>query len=392
MSRFGLRHFVATADFLAKRTLHPHNLTKSAKLVSGVFPWKEGHMRRREFIAGTAATAAMGFAQPIWAETNARSTGVKRLAIFYPGEIDETGARKAYFAELKRLGYIEGQNLIVERYAALGQFDRFGDLARQIIASRPDVILSLTATVTKEVMAVTTSIPMVAPTPDPVAWGFSTSLARPDRNFTGVVVDAGLELWQKRVQLLLETARKATKLGLLIANPNPTPVPPDPFDGLRAGIATAIVVVAGKIDRAAFERVYDTVIVGGEKVDRTAFEKTFEAMEKEGVDGLIVSDTAEFATYRQLIIDLAARFRVPAIYPYRESVEVGGLMSYGVDRADLWRRVAGVTVQVLGGTKVSDIPFYRLTKFDLVLNQKTATSLGLEFAPALLLAADEVID
>src|SRR5215831_13577392 len=104
-------------------------------------------MRRREFIAGTAATAAMGFAQPIWAETNARSPGVKRIAIFHlsrpPEQLTPTGgvrAYKAYFEELKRLGYIEGQNLIVERYSALGQPDRVGELARQIVASRPDVI------------------------------------------------------------------------------------------------------------------------------------------------------------------------------------------------------------------------------------------------------------
>jgi len=134
------------------------------------------------------------------------------------------------------------------------------------------------------------------------------------------------------------------------------------------------------------------VIVGGEKVDRTAFEKSFEAMEKEGVDGLIVATVSELLTYRQLIADLTARFRVPTIYPWREFVDLGGLMSYGIDRADTWRRVAGMTVQVLGGAKVSDIPFYRQTKYELVLNQKAATSLGLEFPTALLTTADEVID
>jgi ABC-type uncharacterized transport system substrate-binding protein len=132
------------------------------------------------------------------------------------------------------------------------------------------------------------------------------------------------------------------------------------------------------------------VIVGGEKVDRTAFEQTFEAMEKEGVDGLVVGD--QLLANGQLIADLAARFRVPAIYPFREFVEVGGLMAYGVDLADVFRRLAGLTGQVLGGAKVSDIPFYRQTKYELVLNQKAATSLGLEFPPALLTTADEVID
>ena len=153
-------------------------------------------MRRREFIAGTAATAATGFAQPICAQTNARSTGIKRLAIFHPVRPPEQLTPKGgyrlyqvYFEELNRLGYVEGQNLFVERHSALGHPDRIGDLARQIVASHPDVVLSVSGVFIKEVMALTTSIPIVAPTPDPIAHGFSSSLARPDRNFTGVVLE-----------------------------------------------------------------------------------------------------------------------------------------------------------------------------------------------------------
>ena len=177
-------------------------------------------MRRREFIAGTAATAAMGFAQPTWSQTNARSTGTKRLAILYPIEpTPGSRATKAYWAEMNRFGYVDGQTLTVERYSALGQPDRVGDIARQTVASRPDVIMPLSGPFIREIMALNTSIPMVASTADPVALGFTTSLARPDRNFTGVVMDAGLEIWTKRVQLLLETAAKVTKLGFLTANP-----------------------------------------------------------------------------------------------------------------------------------------------------------------------------
>jgi putative ABC transport system substrate-binding protein len=359
-------------------------------------------MRRPEFIAGTAATAATGFAQPICAQTNARATGKKRLAIFHPVRPPEQLTPKGgyrpyqvYFEELNRLGYIEGQNLIVERHSALGHPDRIGDLARQIVASHPDVVLSVSGVFIKEIMALTTSIPIVAPTPDPVALGFSSSLARPDRNFTGVVMDAGLELWAKRVQLLLEAVRKVTKLGYLNANPaSPTPTTSTYIReaAQRGGIATAYIVVAGNFDRSAYERNWTTVIVGGEKVDRTACERTFAAMEKEGVDGLIVGEAAEFVAYRELIADLAARFRVPAIYPYREFVEVGGLMAYGVDLADTFRRVARMTGQMLGGAKPSDIPIYRQTKYELVLNQKVATSLGLEFPATLLTGADELID
>jgi putative ABC transport system substrate-binding protein len=362
-----------------------------------------GHMRRREFIARTAATAALSFAWPACAQTNPRPPGVKRLAFFHPSEPPEgmtsNGRYKAYFDELNRLGFIEGQNLIVERYSGLGQpTDRYGDFARQIVASHPDVILPLSATIIKEIKALTTGIPMVGPTADPVASGLSTNLARPDGDFTGVVIDAGLEIWAKRVQLLLETARKLTKVGFFTANP-PRVVPGQRWQSAhvreaaqRAGIKAAFVVVSGNFDRAAYERTFDAVIVGGEKVDRAAYERTFDAMEKEGVDGLVVSENPEHVTNRQLIVDLAAGFHVPAIYPFRNFVEVGGLLAYGVDLVDMYRRVADMTGQVLRGAKPSDIPFYQQTKYELVLNQKAATSLGLEFPPTLLMTADAVIE
>src|SRR5262249_2612577 len=148
----------------------------------------------------------------------------------------------------------------------------------------------------------------------------------------------------------------------------------------RAGVAAAYVLIAGKIDRAAYESVFPTVIVVGEKVGRTAYEKTFEAMQKAGVDCLIVGENAEHVApgYLQLIADLAARYRVPAIYPFPAFVKAGGLLAYGVDGTDVIRRVASMTAQVLGGAQPSDIPFYRQTKYELVLNQKAATSLGLE--------------
>src|SRR5215831_14360554 len=336
-------------------------------------------MRRREFIAGTAATA-FSFASRAHAQPSARSPVTKRIAIFFPSELPkESRAAKAYFDELNKLGFVEGRNLIVERHSGPSQrIDRYRDIARQIVASHPDVIMPVAARMVREINALGTGIPMVAPTSDPVPYGLSSNLARPDRNFTGVVLDAGLEIWGKRVQLLLEAARKLTKVGWFIANPSP----PDPGKrshteyvreaAQRSGIKMALVVVGGKFDRAAYER-------------------TFDLMEKDGVDGLVVSDTPEHITYRQLIVDLAARFHVPAIYPLREFVEVGGLMAYGVDIVDVMRRVADMTGQVLGGTKPSDIPFYRATKYELVLNQKTATSLGLEFPPSLLAVADEVI-
>jgi len=110
------------------------------------------------------------------------------------------------------------------------------------------------------------------------------------------------------------------------------------------------------------------------------------------VDGLLVSDAGEHVTNRQLIVDLAAKHRLPAIYPFRDFVEVGGLLSYGVDLADVGRRLAEITDQVLRGAKPGDIPFFQQTKFELVLNRKAVTSLGFEFPASVLASADEVIE
>src|SRR5262249_3248670 len=136
------------------------------------------HMRRREFIAGTA-TIAFSFASWAHVQASARSPVAKRIAIFYPSELrEQSRAVKAYFDELSKLGFVEGQNLIVERYSGLGQpIDRYGDFARQIVAGHPDVIMPLAARMVKEINALGTDIPMVAPTADPVPFGLSSNLA-----------------------------------------------------------------------------------------------------------------------------------------------------------------------------------------------------------------------
>ena len=339
-------------------------------------------MRRREFIAGTVAIAAMGIAQPICAQTNAPSPVTKRIAIFHPTEppagltVDGRRAYKAYFAELNRLGYIEGQNLIVERYSALGQQERYGEMARDIVASRPDLIVSISGLLARLLKSLTATVPILATSADPIAVGLVTNLAKPDGNITGVSADAGLEVNGKRLQLLSETARRLSNVRFL-----------SPAAGVRMSEATvaAIREAAGQTAITIAPAILDG------KMDREAFERAFDAMEVDRVDGLIVSDSPEHVTNRQLIVDLAARHRLPAVYPFREFVEAGGLLSYGVDTADLMRRLADMSGQVLGGAKPGEIPFQQQTKFELVLNRTAASSLGLEFPATMLATADEVI-
>jgi len=340
-------------------------------------------MRRREFIAGTAITAALSFARPVYAQTDARSPGIKRIAIVHNAEKPEgmtiNGRRsfRAYFGELKRLGYVEGQNLLVDRYSALGRSEHHGDVARTIVASHPDLIISLSGPLARQLKLLTTTIPILVATGDPVAAGLVTSLARPGGNITGVSVDAGLGVYDRRLQFLSETVRNLRNVRVLIPSSAmmfwETGIAPLREAAGRAGIRIAAAVLSEKLDRAAHERAFDE-------------------METDHADGLMVTHHGENLTNRQLIADLAAKHRLPAVYPHRDFVDVGGLLSYGSDLEEVMHRLADMTDQLIKGAKPADIPVYQQTKFELVLNRTTAESLGLEFPVSLLAAADEVIE
>ena len=279
---------------------------------------------------------------------------------------------------MDRLGYIEGKNLVVEWYSVLGRHDRTEEIARAVVGSRPDLIFSMSGALTRALKPLTATIPILAITGDPVAGGIVTNLAKPGGNITGVSTDAGLEIYGKRLQFLVETARRLANVRFLMTTTSRWLWETTPLDALRdaagrAGISIDAALVSTPVDQAAYEQV-------------------FEAMERDRVDGLIVNDAADHLAYRHLIADLAARYRLPAIYPYRDFVDVGGLLSYGFDLADLFHRLAVMTNEVLRGAKPGDIPYYQMTKFDLVLNRATARSLGLDFPPTLLATANDVIE
>ena len=279
---------------------------------------------------------------------------------------------------MDRLGYIEGKNLVVEWYSVLGRHDRTEEIARAVVASRPDLILPISGALALAFKPLTTTIPILAITADPVAGGIVTSLAKPGGNITGVSTDAGLEIYGKRLQFLVETARRLANVRVLVTTTSRWLWETKARDALRdaagrAGISIDAALVSTPVDQAAYEQV-------------------FEAMERDRVDGLIVNDAADHVAYRHLIADLAARYRLPAIYPYREFIDAGGLLSYGIDLVDLFRRLAAMTNELLRGAKPGDIPYYQMTKFDLVLNRATARSLGLDFPPTLLATANDVIE
>lgn len=331
-------------------------------------------MRRRDVIAGLLVAA---IAEP----TLAQQTGkVYRLAVVHPSEpvaaISEREEPffRPFFGELRQLGYVEGQNLLVERHTAEGRTEHFAELAREVVGQNPDIIFAVTGRMVQEFKAATATIPIVGITGDPIASGIVSNLARPGGNITGVSIDAGLEILGKRLQLLREALPRVSKVGFLASQLA--------WDLSAAAMKSAaqrsgVALIGPPLDVPFAERQY---------------RDAFAAMVRQGAEAVIVGDQPEHFTNRQLIVELAENARLPAIYSYREPVEIGGLMAYAFDLADLAVRVADDIGLILKGTKPGEIPYYQSSKFALVINLKTARALGLTFPPSILTRADEVIE
>jgi putative tryptophan/tyrosine transport system substrate-binding protein len=334
-------------------------------------------MRRREFIAGLGSAATWPLA--VRAQQPDR---MSRLAIITPtapvAEITEISHLPGYrvlFSELRKLGYVERRNLIVERYSAQGRPERYPDLAQEVVRTRPDVILALTNPLVSGLQAATDTIPIVGLVSDPVQFGNVTSIARPDRNFTAISVNVGLEIWGKRLQILQEAVPTASRVGYLGSRILwDTPM----GDAIRQPAEQLGISIVGPLLESPF---------GQEE-----YRRVLEAMSREGAQGLIISDESVNYTYGQLIVDFAVAAQLPAVYWDRIFVEIGGLMAYGSSAAEVVRHAAGYVVRILTGTKPSDLPIYLESKYELLINLKAAMSLGLTIPTSLLVRADEVIE
>ncbi len=282
---------------------------------------------------------------------------------------------RAFFEELSRLGYVEGQNLGVERYSGEGRPERYAELARDVVNTHPDLILAVGARLSLDFKMATTTIPIVTIVIDPIALGLVASIARPGGNITGVTIAAGLELIGKRMGLLVEAMPKLSTVGYLVSRSY--------WEDPRGAAAREAAKRAGISLKAALL---------GSAFNEAEYQRVFRSMEQDRADALMVSDEAEHFTNRATIVELAAKGRIPTIYPYREFVEVGGLMAYSIDLADIFRRLANLIDKILKGANPGDIPFYQPTKFELSINLKTAKALGLEMPAMLLGRADEVIE
>jgi putative tryptophan/tyrosine transport system substrate-binding protein len=275
---------------------------------------------------------------------------------------------------LGELGWVYGQNLITEPRGADGKLERFPALAGELVRAGVDVIVTVggnpAALAAKQA---TSAIPVVmASSADPVGTGIVPHLARPGGNITGMTVDAGPEIYMKRLELLKSAAPGVSRVGVISRAGGMG----QPWHRLLRTSADALNVALVDVQVASPED----------------FPAAFAILRRERVDALLVSDASLNYHHRRLITDFASSHRLPTVYAFREAVETGGLMGLGVDILDVYRRAAGYVDKILRGASPADLPVEQPTKFELVINLKTAKALGLTIPPSLLAQADQVIE
>jgi putative tryptophan/tyrosine transport system substrate-binding protein len=280
---------------------------------------------------------------------------------------------KAFDDGMRELGYEEGRKVVIERRFADGQQERLPALAAELVRLKVDVIVTGANPVIDAVKKATTTIPVVmAVSRDPVGAGFIASLSRPGGNITGLTNDPSPDILGKNFELLKEVVPRASRMAFVW---NPVPSAAGTYRNAAESAARKLGVK------------FQSVEVRG----RNDLENAFAAMARERADGVVVpADPVFFSAKGQLAL-LAARHRLPAMYGLREYAEAGGLMSYGPNVAYQFRRAATYVDKILKGAKPADLPVEQPTKFEFVINLKTAKALGLTIPQSLLLRADEVI-
>jgi putative tryptophan/tyrosine transport system substrate-binding protein len=325
-------------------------------------------VRRREFIKLLGGAAAW----PLAARAQPASPVIGFLSSRSPEE--SADIVEAFRGGLKENGFIEGQNAVIEFRWAHGDYGRLPALAADLVTHRVSVIAAVggdpSAIAAKRA---TSTIPIVfAIGGDPVSAGLVESINRPGGNATGIITSTNL-MEAKRLGLLRELAPGVTVIGALI-NPNFPPATRQAADIEDAAHATG-----------------ERIVIAKASTDNE-LEEAFASLVRAGVGALLVAADPYFDTRRDQIVAFAARQRLPAIYQFRQFAVAGGVLSYGFSFTDLYRQVGLYAAKILGGTKPADLPVQHVTKFELVINLKTAKALGIHISDNLLSLADEVIE
>ena len=326
---------------------------------------------RRAFVS----TIVLGVVVPLFAAEAQQAAKIARIGYLATNLAGNPRLHEAVRQGLRDLGYVEGRNVVIEYRDAEGKFERLPALAAELVALKVDVILAPSTLAALAAKQATRTLPIVfAAAADPVASGLVTSLARPGGNVTGSSFLAP-ELVGKCLELLTQAVPGVSRVAVLWE--------PGAFGGRTEKDMLKGADVAA---RALGVRLQVVEARGPADIDRA-----FSDMTRARAGALTVLPSSMFISERRRLVDLVAKNRLPAVYGVREFVDVGGLMSYGANVADLFRRAATYVDKILKGAKPGDLPIEQPTKFELVINLKTAKALGLTIPQSLLLRADEVI-
>jgi putative tryptophan/tyrosine transport system substrate-binding protein len=332
-------------------------------------------MKRRTFMAGLGGITAWPLAAR--AQTAAKTFRVGFVLARAPqalmaGPEPVNLIVRLFLRAMREAGYNEGQNLILERRSAEGQYDRFAEIITELVARKVDVIVTINNDLTAVAKRITTTVPIVmGSSQDPVGNGLIASLARPGDNVTGITVHSGSEIDGKRLQILSEAVPKAKRIACLSTTP--------------------------QWDSPAGQQVRDAAKTLGINLlhaahTPTVYDDAFQLIVREKVEAVLVPQDAYVTPNRQQIADFVVKNSLPGIFPIREIVDDGGLMSYGVNNFAQMQRVVSLIDKVLKGAKPEDLPVEQPTKFQMLVNLRAAKTLGLEMPTSILIRADEVIE
>jgi len=322
-------------------------------------------VRKREFIMLLGGAAAWPLA------AGAQQQALRSIGVLWPASAPPPAPRMESFRlALKQLGFVEGQNLTIQlRYAEKGP-QQLPELAAELVRAKVDVIAAFGDFAPKLAKEATTTIPIVAISDDILGTGIINSLARPGGNVTGLTIMSP-ELSAKRLEILREMVPGMSYVAVLS----------DPTTG-RTQLSTAETAV----------RTMDLKLEVMEVRSRDDIVGAFRAARNKGVQAVNVLASPILSQLFRPIIDASAEYALPTIYQWKEHADAGGLISYGPSLAAMWRQSGTIVVKILNGSKPEDLPFEQPTKFELVVNARTADALGVRIPPSVLVRADEVIE